>query len=91
MSEKIAPQFTCDTFGTLAPSMSRFFVDTPRAIDHYFADFYASVYDQLFIKEYLRENGLIQPYLCAKKGLLFSKSSASQKVLQNEVRVNRAE
>ena len=81
MSEKIAPQFTCDTFGTLAPSMSRFFVDTPRAIDHYFADFYASVYDQLFIKEYLRENGLIQPYLCAKKGLLFSKSSASQKVL----------
>ena len=28
MSEKIAPQFTCDTFGTLAPSMSRFFVST---------------------------------------------------------------
>ena len=28
MSEKTAAQFTYDTFGTLAPSMSRFFVDT---------------------------------------------------------------
>ena len=32
MSEKIAPQFTCDTFGTLAPSMSRFFVSTHCAM-----------------------------------------------------------
>ena len=74
MSEKIAPQFTCDTFGTLAPSMSRFFVSThyARAIDHYFADFYAGVYDQfqLFTKEYFQGIWL-NPNLfgCAKKSI----------------------
>ena len=74
MSEKIAPQFTCDTFGTLAPSMSRFFVSThhARAIDHYFADFYAGVYDQfqLFTKEYFQGKWL-NPNLfgCAKKSI----------------------
>ena len=84
MSEKIAPQFTCDTFGTLAPSMSRFFVSThhARAIDHYFADFYAGVYDQLhlFTKEYFQGKWL-NPNLfgCAKKAsLVLKKSSAME-------------